>query len=53
MVSGYNGKEVSVDDTELLVNDLISGTKYYYRMRSVGLLDLQSPYSNYESIVNI
>ena len=49
-VSGYNGKKVSANSIDLLVEGLIPGTTYYYRMRSVGLLDLKSPYSNYERV---
>ena len=49
-VSGYNGKKVSADITELLVEGLSPDTTYYYRVRSVGLESLRSPYSNYESV---
>ena len=50
-VSSYNGKKISGNINELLVDgDISSGKTYYYRMRSVGLLGIQSPYSNYDSV---
>ena len=51
ILSGYDGKVVSGNTTELLVDKGVSaGEIYYYRVRSVGLLDLLSPYSNYRGI---